>query len=145
MAIEHNLTHQTIPTLKSINWLNIQFNGWRSNLKIWSLSSQEIESTRHPPLNRTLQNLESLISTPQNGAIGKVGKYNYEITIFQDGYAKINNLREWTLLGLVQRRSVETRRLLESWLLRGSFGSWWNTNWKPWLCALSGTWMARTV
>jgi hypothetical protein len=35
-----------------------------------------------------------MISTPQMGAIGKVGKYNYEITIFQDGCAKIHNLRE---------------------------------------------------
>ena len=70
---------------------------------------------------------------------------SYKTKEFSDGGTKVHNLREWTLLGLVQGRSLETGRIVEIRFSGGSFGFGRDTDWKPRLRTVSSAWMARLV
>ena len=70
---------------------------------------------------------------------------SYKTLKFHHGGAKVHNLREWALLGLVQGRSLETGRIVEIRVSGGSFGFGRDTDWKPRLRTVSSAWMARLV
>ena len=80
-----------------------------------------------------------------NNFLDSTGRFIQDVETFHHGGAKVHNLREWTLLGLVQGRSLETGRIVEIRVSGGSFGFGRDTDWKPRLRTVSSAWMARLV
>ena len=80
-----------------------------------------------------------------NNFLDRTSRFIQDVETFHHGGAKVHNLREWTLLGLVQGRSLETGRIVEIRVSGGSFCFGRDTDWKPRLRTVSSAWMARLV